>query len=428
MTLKESINQNKLVTTLLSVMLLMAIGMANQYLNVNIKIEDIDRLNNLLETMVNSTFYSLQKPYDYIISQVGSHFCLQNGNTGKLQKYSTNLTLVEHWAIGNLTATGAGTIFLKNLQFDVSLTDELLETTLVIQSYNGAFTYYIGEAPYVPPQSGNYTWIFDKSGSNYEIKYGNGTSLYNNTNSATSWNHLLGSGGIASTSDSIHVLSGAYAVPSSWNIYIASVQVTFDSGAIMTLANGVNTQPMMAIHANGVIIYGGVFDGNAANQTPAAHTLITANYWTGETNGILIYGSNCLIEYATVHDCRCCGIVAMSPSGDSLGVMNCTVYNIGANGIMAGWTDTNLCYFINNKVSYCGDVGIDSYGWDTKIVGNIIWETDYYDIPYYGAVNSGWGISVEGTGGSTGNYLLIANNRITDSRAQPSGNGGQELL
>lgn len=278
--------------------------------------------------------------------------------------------------------------------------------------------------------SKQYSYIISVSGSNYQVLYGSNSSLiYQSTTSATAWNYLLGTSGIASAGSTVNVLAGAYTITASWTVYKSNVQITFNSGAVMTMAAH-TPSAMMEIHANGVIINGGEFDGNAANQDPSPTTFLIGtpwgSYWTHQ-NGILIYGSNCLVEYATVHDCRYCGIVAMYGSSGN-GVMNCTVYNIGANGIMSGWTNVNTAYFINNLVYHCYDVGIDSYGIDTKITGNIIHDCDD-DCPYYGAVNSAWGIAIEANGGSTGNYLLIAGNTISNcSTAWGNGGAGVALV
>jgi hypothetical protein len=271
-----------------------------------------------------------------------------------------------------------------------------------------------------------YSYIIRVSGSNYQVLYGSDSSLiYQSTTSATAWNYLLGRNGIASAGSTVNVLAGAYTITAPWTVYKNNVQIYFNSGAVMTMAAH-TPSAMMEIHANGVTINGGEFDGNAANQDPSPTTFLIGDpwgsYWTHQ-NGIYIFGSNCLVEYAAVHDCRYCGIITMySTSYSNNVVMNCTVYNIGANGIMAAQGGGSNNAFINNLVYHCYDVGIDSYCTDTKITGNIVHDCDS-DCPYYGAVNSAWGIAIESGGGSSGNYLLIAGNTVS-SCSTAWGNGG----
>lgn len=375
-------------------------------------------------------------PYDYIIEQRNStHYQVVNGTNGHADYKSTNSSKCQRQALGNLTTIG--TVFLKNIPFDQSLVPYIAQGVIVIQSYSGTFTYFTYEEQIVPPPTGDYDWIFDKSGSNYQVLYGSNSSLiYQSTTSATAWNYLLGSNGIAPASSSVHVLAGSYTVTTSWTIYKASVQITCNSSAHITLANGVNTQPILAIYANGVIINGGEWDGNGVNQLPIATTMLSpsANFWTAYSNGILIFGSYCTIERAYVHDCRCCGIVSMwLTSYHDNAVVNCTVVKGGANGIMVAGSGGANCIFINNVVWGWADVGIDTYGVCTKITGNNIYKNGKNGTTpfggYEGSVNSGDGIGIEGNSGSGSGYQLIAYNRINDSYATTTGpNGGRGIL
>lgn len=100
----QAISVSKLEAMILSIILLLVVGMLNQYANVNIKIEDITRLSNMLETEVNSTFYGLQQTPTYIVTNISTTACMQNGRTGALQYYSTNQSKVINFALGNLTS------------------------------------------------------------------------------------------------------------------------------------------------------------------------------------------------------------------------------------------------------------------------------------------------------------------------------------
>lgn len=100
---------------------------------VNFNVEDrITILENTLKTIVNSTFYSLQKEATYLICPVTSgattYYCMQNGTTGKLDLYSTNASYVINSAFGNITASPPQ----KRIVLKGSFT---LDSSLVMGSY-----------------------------------------------------------------------------------------------------------------------------------------------------------------------------------------------------------------------------------------------------------------------------------------------------
>ncbi len=96
--------------------ILLAVGFAaymGANVNVNVSLEArLNAVEKQLETEFNSSFYGLQKPVSYIISQVGSYTCMQNGTTGKLEDYSTNASYVIQSAVDSLPFSG-GKIFVK---------------------------------------------------------------------------------------------------------------------------------------------------------------------------------------------------------------------------------------------------------------------------------------------------------------------------
>jgi hypothetical protein len=268
-----------------------------------------------------------------------------------------------------------------------------------------------------------YSYIISVSGSNYQILNGATRALlYQSTSSSTAFNYLLGSSGVASSGSTVYVEAGAYSVAGTWNVHKANIALTFQSGAVLTAVNNFNNI-ILAVRANGVTVSGVTINGNGLNQSPAANEYVTG---ANDNNGIIVFNDDCLIKDSTVYNCRSYGILsAYNAVADNFGVMNCKVYDCGANAISASCgtaTGTNA-YFINNEVWGCGDVGIDSYGWDTVITGNYVHDIGS-SAPMWGYNNAGWGIACEmggGTGG--GKYILIAGNTV-DNCAGDSGSGG----
>jgi hypothetical protein len=276
--------------------------------------------------------------------------------------------------------------------------------------------------PTPPPTPTEYDYIMSISGSNYQILNGNTrTLIYQSTSSSTAFNYLLGSSGIASVGSTLYIEdAGTYTLTSTWHIYVDDVTITCEDGVYLwstarSTPSDINNI-MIFLHGDGITWIGGEIDGNGINQQPSPTTLITgANFY----DGFDCDGAYCLIKDATVHDCRCYGILsANGATADHFGVVHCTVYNCGANGISASCgtaTGTNN-YFTHNTVYNCGDVGIDSYGYDTIITDNTIYNCGINFPPFYGYVNpGGWGIGIEMAGGSGGGtYLFIANNTISE--------------
>jgi hypothetical protein len=278
--------------------------------------------------------------------------------------------------------------------------------------------------PTPPPTPTQYSYIISVSGSNYQILNGATMAmLYQGTSSSQVFNYLLGSSGTASNGNTVYVEAGAYSVAGTWNVYKANIALTFQSGAVLTAVNNFNNI-ILALHANGVTVSGVTINGNGANQSPAANAYVTGSNFN---DGIDIFNDDCLIEYSTIYNCRCYGILsAYGSTADNVGVMNCKVYNCGANGISVSCgtaTGTNF-YIINNEVYGCGDVGIDSYGYDTIITGNYV-----HDIgstaPMDGYNNAAWGIGIEMGGGTgSGKYLLIAGNTVNNCAGDGGSGGG----
>jgi len=73
-------------------------------------LSEMEQLERLLRIDIASTFYTLQKPASYIISQLKSgaktYNCMQNGTTGKLVWYSTDADEIFNACNSNLTSIG----------------------------------------------------------------------------------------------------------------------------------------------------------------------------------------------------------------------------------------------------------------------------------------------------------------------------------
>lgn len=130
--------------------ILVASGFA-AYMGVNVTANvtmdlRLQRLEDQVNIPVNSTISAMLKEADYIVSihdvSGTAYYCLMNGTddrAGRLEFYNTNKTLVEQFAIGNLTSVG-GTVYLKQVLLNTSLTYG--SNILIIEAYQGKMTFY----------------------------------------------------------------------------------------------------------------------------------------------------------------------------------------------------------------------------------------------------------------------------------------------
>jgi len=169
--------------TVMIVSILLAAGFASYYganVSVNVQLDArVAELEDFLRVTINSTFYTTQKEHAFIVSPVVSgattYYCMQNGTDGFLKYYNTNKTLVEQFALGN---SSSGTVFLKGLQHNTSLT--VPANVMVIEQYQNKLRYYNGQfsAGFVTgttapsnPEMGQ--WWYDTTA--YTLKIWNGT-------------------------------------------------------------------------------------------------------------------------------------------------------------------------------------------------------------------------------------------------------------
>jgi len=163
MTIKETIEEAKkvgvkdmswkawfMIITIISAATVASYYGVNVIMNIDLNTR-LSMVEGLLTQPINSTFYTLQKESNYIVSVVKSgattYYTLQNGTDGTLQWYSTNKTALHVAAAGNLT--DGGTIYCKNQTWTNTIT--LLNTVMVIESYNGTLRYYSNQGKFILP-------------------------------------------------------------------------------------------------------------------------------------------------------------------------------------------------------------------------------------------------------------------------------------
>ncbi len=146
-----------------------------------------DEIAGLLEIVLNSSFSLLQKSVSYIVTKVGSYYCLQNGETGKLDQYSTNDDEIIQTTIDSVTNSG-GAVLIKPASYSASivLLDKVRliiekgatgiivgiepSATCVIEDWqNGRTRYY---------KDGALTMDIDHASGKIQCSYGNFTNLY----------------------------------------------------------------------------------------------------------------------------------------------------------------------------------------------------------------------------------------------------------
>lgn len=149
------------------------IGNPNLNAQVTQAIQDYQNILSQLQTEVNSTFYSLQKQATYVISVLGTYYCMQNGTTGALDFRNTNPAVVINAAIGNTTAQGGGTVFVKAGNYSFPASNYLVNiSNNVILSGEGWNTLFIMPPGTLPVLGGliqNKDFGTTTADSNFEI-------------------------------------------------------------------------------------------------------------------------------------------------------------------------------------------------------------------------------------------------------------------
>jgi len=317
--------------------------------NVTVNVNDLVdvALKNYLERELNSSFYLLQKPYSYIVSMVGSYVCMQNGTTGTLQWYSTNLTKVEMSANGNLT--NGGVIYCKDIQWQTSIT--LGANVEVIQFYNGAFSYF---GSYTGAKS-EATFIIDESGGTYRAWYGaNSTLAYSSTNASNLIYNLIGN---CTAGNIILVKNGIYQISKSPH---GSYGIVVDKQlTICGLGNGTvfncTDIPCIAVVADYVVL-----------RDFRIQMSVTG---TSGSEGIQIFGSNGLFENLIIRAGSRGIEIGSGGSGNT--VRNVRVVDSGNHGIDDANSD-GYNIITECRVESAGDTGIQIYNSDYSQISNCV--------------------------------------------------------
>lgn len=232
------------------VTLLLAAGLGGGTVNVMMNVQgDVTRIQNTLQTTINSTYYALQRDYDFLVCVVTSgattYYALGNGTNSALMWYSTNKTAVQEAAIGNLTAS-AGTVYLKDNVLNSSLTYGANVT--IIENYNGAIRYYGKTGIGIQPA----TFIIDVSGGTYRAWHGANSTLFTSSTNATSvFNFAYGN---LTSGGKIFVREGTFLAN---NINTKSFVECIGSGIDVTTIKSVTNAPVFLFNST---------QGTAANQ------------------------------------------------------------------------------------------------------------------------------------------------------------------
>jgi len=146
-------------------------------------------------------------------------------------------------------------------------------------------------------------------------------------------------------------------------------------------------------------------------------------YWF--ITGIDLHGTNDLVEYSTIYNCREYGVTVYRSNS---GMQNCVLHDIGWNGFSvqsSPWemvlVDRAFC--INSEVYRCSDSGLDSQAQNTIFTGNYVHHIcpnpDLNGIfQPHGDVDAYWAIAWEdggygNNGGSgSGTYALCTGNVV----------------
>lgn len=238
--------------------------------------------------------------------------------------------------------------------------------------------------------TGAYSYIISASGSNYQRTDGTtGQIVFQSTNATQVVNDAIGN---LTQGHSILFSGGTYNLNGSiTGTNRNNITLTFENGASLFVANGMDAPAIFLSSCNNWLISGITINGNGANQVIPGSLIQYPNGITLEAS------SNIQIANALIYDVRVYGVEIIAQSGQSVhsGVVSSKFLSCGWSGIELGGSNSASelsLYAINNEVAYCGDVGIDNYGIGNIVTGNYVHDMNGTT----GSVNSHWGIGVEG--------------------------------
>jgi len=224
-----------------------------------------------------------QQLWSYMIFQSGSNYFMKNGTTGQVDYSSTNLTLVEQYAKGNLTS---GLIYLKEVAWNTSLGSPA-DNVMIVQQIQGEIRYISSQAKFVVPQLGadpNTTgWTQTEQGRLW-FNTGEDTMKYWNGSAIVSF-PSIGGGSVA---------NGTYTLPFTYLIYQNGATGTYyceNSNGGTTSSTNASALVSTAIGGSRTDRYSQrkvVLQGNITIDTP----ILIYPYTELEVQGIVTLGAN----------------------------------------------------------------------------------------------------------------------------------------
>jgi len=335
-----------------------------------------------------------QQLWSYMIFQSGSNYFMKNGTTGQVDYSSTNLTLVEQYAKGNLTS---GLIYLKEVVWNTSLGSPA-DNVMIVQQIQGEIRYISSQAKFVVPQLGAdpnttgwtqteqgrlwfntgedtmkywngsaivsfpsigggsvangtytlpYSFTIYKSGSTYYAENSNGGVPYSSATFSTVWTSVLGA---LSNGGTIKMKPATYTVTTTLGDGDRNnIEVRCEEGVKLVAQNSLLVPMLQVIGQHDWNWYGGELDGNKANQ---------GNY-TGDTTAMEYNDCyDCDVDGVYMHDFLQFGFRTLACT--NCGIRNSHVAYVLWNGIYVGsgsWPPEHG-YAINNFVEHSADIGI----------------------------------------------------------------------
>jgi hypothetical protein len=242
--------------------------------------------------------------------------------------------------------------------------------------------------------------IYQDVGTIYVRSVASNTNVYSGTSANSAFSAAFGY--VANGGD-ITVRIGTYTGTSTFEMEnVNNVNLVFEEGAILTIANSVNDAVLRVGHSNGNSFTNLHVDGNKANQkTPLPYESI---------NGVTTaYSDDNVFVDCFFTNCKRSGIETFD--SERIAVKNSLMTYNGWNGITIGGGSID-CEVLNNEVAHSSDVGISTYGQNTIVSGNYVHDIDTMDgSPRWAGAevynNSHWGIGLE-----DGTSLHVTNNVV----------------
>ncbi|MDI9577901.1 MAG: right-handed parallel beta-helix repeat-containing protein, partial [Thermoproteota archaeon] len=330
----------------------------------------------LIGAYSDGTYYAINGgTWDNMVAGVGST---------AWATYKTNSTALTAQV---LAACTSGTIYMKDVAFDMNLFDDIHEGVRVICSYNAEYWEYINSA--------------DSSGSPYTVSVGSGVNVgyylaadsegricFTSTNAATVINSALAKSGHILVNDGTYIITDTLTLKSN-TLFEAQSWMT-----ILKLDGVANTLLYPSGDSENITIRGFTLDGNRDSYSGTVYPHPIQLYTN--INNVIIENNHIINSYSVGIDVG---------SGKNIFIKNNLIENSRHDGInleygIYGGTVISNVEIINNIIKNCDRYGI--LGWsaaDVLINSNII----------SGMTGDFAAIHLERTSNST-----ISNNQIFD--------------